>query len=406
VSAPSLDDALRLLPFQRDVIAYLRSHEADLWAFYADRAGADERARATRLELLKTAYRCEREAHAAWYAAADEVAGRLGLQAPVTLYQSQDAATLNAFLSYAPGEAHVVFQGPVHAVLDAGEVRATLAHELTHFLLYEAHGGDLMRALDVLSAMAAHPRAEPSHVETARVFRLYLEVHADRGAGAVCGDHRAPIGSLVKIETGLADAQVDAYLRQADEVFGQEEVRTDGLTHPESFVRARALALWMEQGDAAEEAIARMIEGRLDLGCLTLLGQERLTRATRWLLGRFLAPAWLRSEARLAHARMFFPDLDPDAADAPAPPDELERMTEGVARYACYVLLDLATVDQQVDEPALAAALRMAEDLGIDVTFLEVAGRELALAKRNLARLRKEAAQIVARAAGDAGGLA
>lgn len=400
---PSLDDALRLFPFQRDVVAYLRSHEPDLWAFYADRAGAEERARATRLELLKTAYRCERPAHPDWYAAADDAAARLGVTAPVTLYQSQDASTLNAFLSYAPGEAHVVFQGPVHAVLGRDEVRAAIAHELTHFLLYEAHGGDLVRALDVLSAMAAHPAARPSHVESARVFRLYLEVHADRGAGAVCGDHRAAVGALVKIETGLADVEVEAYLRQADEIFGQEEVRTDRLTHPEAFVRARALALFLQQGAASDAAVARMIEGRLDLDTLTLPGQQRLAGATRWLLERFLAPDWLRSEPRLAHARLFFPDVAPGHADADARPAELEGMTDGIARYACYLLLDLATAEQQVDEPALAAALRLAEDLGIDAPFLEIAGRELSLAKRNLARLRKDAAQILARAAGEGG---
>jgi hypothetical protein len=68
-------------------------------------------------------------------------------------------------------------------------------------------------------------------------------------------------------------------------------------------------------------------------------------------------------------------------------------------RYACYVLLDLATVDRTLEQAPLAAAIRLSEELGVDDAFLAVAGEELALSKRTLARLRKDSAKVVADAA-------
>jgi hypothetical protein len=171
------------------------------------------------------------------------------------------------------------------------------------------------------------------------------------------------------------------------------------LTHPESFVRARALKLWADRGPDANDEIARMIEGPLDLGRLSLLGQERLTRLTRRVIEEFLSPDWLRTEPLVAHARLFFPDFDPARRDAAAPElaeDAVARATETTRKYLCYVLLDLATVERSLEDAPLAAAERLAEALGLADEFLAVAGQELNLSKRALTRLRKESARIVA----------
>jgi hypothetical protein len=330
---------------------------------------------------------------------------RLRLGAPVTLYQSQNAAGMNAILCYVPGEAHLVLEGPVRATLSVAELRAIVAHELTHYLLWERREGELLVADQMLSAMASHPRAEPSHLESARLFRLYLEVHCDRAALAICADPLVAISSLIKVQTGLVDAQAESYLRQSDEIFGQAEIKTEGLTHPETFIRARALKLWADRGADANAEIARMIEGALELGRLSLVGQHRLASLTRRLLVRYLEPTWLRTEPILAHARLFFPDLDPGAPEAPVGPEarslkvELAAATESVRKYVGYVLLDLATVDGSLERAPLAAALRLSEDLEIADDFLTLAGEELELAKRALTRLKKDSAKIVAGAA-------
>jgi hypothetical protein len=386
--------ALLPLPFHRQLTDHLRENEAELWQWFASTRHLERRAADVRLELLKRCYRCERGEHPALYEVIDSLTGALGLEAPVTVYQAQGATAMNAFLSYVPGEAHVVLEGPVRDTLGADELRATLAHELVHYLLWEREGGELLVADQLLSALANHPRAEPSHVESARLFRLYLEVQADRGALAVSGDPLPVVSSLTKIETGLADASGHSYLRQADEILGQSDVQAEGITHPEAYIRARALQLWAREGPDAEPEIARLIEGPLDLGRLSLLGQRRLSDFTRRLLARFLRPAELRSEARLAHARLFFADLEPDrdAGEDPLALAALGSVSDSIGQYLCYVLLDLASADRDDLDPAFSAATRLAEELALAEPFVATAARELELGKRAIARLRKEAA--------------
>lgn len=390
------------LPYHRGIVEYLRTREEELWKWFSSTAFLDEYAATTRLELLKSCYRFDHADHPELYALVEQVRERLGITAPVTLYQSQNAAGMNASLCYVPHEAHLVLEGPIRATLSTDELRSIVAHELAHFLLWERQDGALLVADQMLSAMATHSRCEPSHFESTRLFRLYLEVHCDRAALAVSPDPLVAISALIKVQTGLVDAQAESYLRQSDEIFGGSEVKTEGITHPESFIRARALKLWAEGGTAAEPEISRMIEGPLDLGRLSLLGQERLTDLTRRILVRFLQAAWLRTEALLAHSRLFFPDLNPEEhgdLETAAIKEELAGAADSVRSYLSYVLLDLATVDPRLEQAPLAAAVGLAEDLGIADAFLVKAGEELDLGKRVLTRLRRESAKIVAEAA-------
>jgi len=307
---------------------------------------------------------------------------------------------MNAFLSFVPDEAHVVLEGPVQTTLSCEELRATLAHELTHHLLWEQADRELLIADQMLGAMSNHPRAEMSHLETARLFRIYLEVHADRGALAVVEDPLVVISSLIKVETGLTDVQAQSYLRQADEILGQQQVKAQELTHPESYIRARALRLWADGGAEADAEVVRMIEGQLDLGSLSLLGQKRLADLTRRVLLRFLEPEWLRTDALVAHARLFFPELEPgasgDVADMAA---EIGGAAPNVSEYLSFVLLDLATVERSLDEAPLAAALRVAQELDVERAFLKTLGTELDLAKPRLKKLQQQAPDILAQAA-------
>jgi hypothetical protein len=396
-----LASILEPLPYHREIIDYLRTSEAELWKWFSSTAFREEYAATTRLELLKSCYRFDAADHADLHGLVGEVRDRLGLKVPMTLYQSQNATGMNAALCYVPGEAHQVLEGPIRTTLSVEELRAILAHELAHYLLWERQDGALLVADQMLTAMASHPRAELSHQESARLFRLYLEVHCDRAALAVSSDPLIAISSLIKVQTGLVDAQAESYLRQSEEIFGQAEIKTEGLTHPESFIRARALKLWADGGAAADAEIARMIEGPLELGRLSLLRQRRLSDITRRVLLQFLQPGWLHTEALLAHARLFFTDLDPTQADAsdPSLKDDLAGASDSVRRYLGYLLLDLATIDRNLEQAPLAAAVRLSGELGFAETFLTLAGEELELPKRSLARLKKDASQIVADAA-------
>ena len=115
------------LPYLRDIAAYLCEQEPGLWSWFASRGFEEERAATVRLDLLKATVRLDRETHGALYFAADDAARRLGVTAPVTLYQSGGEGA-NAALFYLPDEIHVVLQGSVTATLDEHELKSLLGH--------------------------------------------------------------------------------------------------------------------------------------------------------------------------------------------------------------------------------------------------------------------------------------
>ena len=65
-------------------------------------------------------------------------------------------------------------------MLSEAETRGVLGHEMTHFALLD-HWPDYRIASQLLDAMANNVAAHPSHVASARIFKLYTEVYCDRG---------------------------------------------------------------------------------------------------------------------------------------------------------------------------------------------------------------------------------
>jgi hypothetical protein len=260
--------------------------------------------------LLKNTCQFRREADTALYEKIDLVREKLGLgDLTVTAYQAQNGndPELNASIVYLHGEAHLVFSGPILERLNEAELLAVIAHELTHIRLYTLLDGDLEVADRIVTAIANNYTSDAPYYETARLFRLYTEIFCDRGACAVLGDSGPVITSLVKIAT-----------------------------HPGNFIRARALRLWQEQGDAAkvqevvaaeaqveaaaaglvaraavaataEEAIVLMIEGKPGLDRLDLFSQQELNGLTGLFLQEYLRPKWFQSTLVMGLAREYFP---------------------------------------------------------------------------------------------------
>jgi Zn-dependent protease with chaperone function len=388
---------LEPLAYHKTLVNHLASRETELWAWFSADKLREQHNEAVRLELLKATYRIERDANPALYTALDEVSKVLELDVPVTFYQSPGVGALNASLAYMPGEAHIVFTGPVLTTLTPTEVRCVIGHELMHFALLD-RWRDYLVATQLLAAMANDPQAQPSHHASDRRLRLYTEVYCDRGAYKATGDLAGSITALVKMETGTTEITAESYLRQTDEIFTKGHPRTEGITHPETFVRARALKLWADNPETAARDIAQVIEGPISLEDLDLLGQQRISATTRKLIEAFLQPAWIQTEAQLAHARLFFDDFKP----VPKEPDSLARDVTGVTGklhdYYCYILLDFATADRELEEAPLAAALLMADELGLGERFRQLAAKELNLRKKQLEMLSAEARTIVAKA--------
>jgi Peptidase family M48 len=316
------------------------------------------------------------------------------------VYQAQNSPQPNAALYFIPGEGHVVFSGPVLTLLNAEEIKSVLGHELAHYRLWQWEQGELHIADRLIQAVAGDPRAADSHEQTARRFQLYTEIFADRGSLCVTRDVHPVIAGLVKIQTGLTQVSAPAYLKQAEEIFAKDNVATEGLSHPEAFIRARALSLWQEQRHEAHPHIARMIEGAESLGSLDLIGQMRMVKSTRRLLEYYLQPRWFQTPAVLGHAKLFFDDFHPATTkDASA----LEPFKTGEAtlrEYLFYLLLDFVSADPELDDMPLVAALDLTRQLECDAAFEKLAAKELKLKVRDMRKLKEEASEMLAKAEG------
>jgi hypothetical protein len=387
------------LPYLRDIASYLREEEPDLWSWFASRSFEEERAATVRLDLLKATVRLDRETHGPIYAAAEDAARRLGVAAPVTLYQAGGEGA-NAALFYLPNEVHIVLQGSVTATLNEEELKGLLGHEIGHHRLYQEEGGAYRVADQLISSMARDPRSEISHERTAHLFRMYVEAYADRASMTVTEAIEPVVTCLVKVETGLKQASASAYLAQAEEIFSGSASVTAGVTHPETFIRARALSLWARREPHADDELRRMLEGPLALDRLDLLGQRQLTALTRSVLGLVFAEPWMRSEPALAHARLYFPAFVADATAVDATlADAVAEADTSVGDYVCYLLLDFAAADPTLEDVPLAHALRLAENMRLRDRLEELAHRELRVTKKALTSLRQTGADLLARAA-------
>ncbi len=400
---PVIDEPrLRLspLPYHFAIRDYLKREQREIWEWYASNRVQDNQADAVRFELLKSTYRVDRDSQPMLYDVADQVANDLGLDVPVTIYQAQNPQGLNASLAYLPNEAHIVFHGAITTKLKGDEVRALLGHELSHLLLWQGWEGEYLIVDQILSALTYDPNSDITHLESARLFRLFSEIFCDRGSLAIVSDPAAVVSMLVKVMTDLEDVNAHSYMRQADEIFQKSNPKTDEYTHPEAYIRARAIQLWFDADPEADAKISRMIEGPTSLHRPDFLGQERLGQLTRCLLDRLLTPQWVRTDAVLAHARLFFHDYvaPSTAAEDPTLTETLQQADDTVRDYACYVLLDFVTSDRDLEEFPLAAALALSEKLDIKKRFVELARKELRMRKTQIDNVDRDKSDLLAKA--------
>ncbi|MEL6318286.1 MAG: hypothetical protein AAFR16_11695 [Pseudomonadota bacterium] len=405
--------APRATAYHRSLANLLERREPELWRWFASEPVTEEAAETLRLELLKRTYRLDRAAHAPLYAVADEIAAAMDFSAPVALYQSEGAAGRNAALYFEAGCAHVVFEGDALRALDAGELRFVFGHELAHHQLWTAEQGRFWTAYRLLRWAAGQPSAAPAFAESARLERLYTELFADRFGLWAVGDLEPALTAQVKLAHGGAEASGAAYLAQAEEALQQQEaaskggapVRAEGRSHPEAYLRAVLMAAWSHDPAAADGRARGLLEGGAPLEGLDLLGQEHVADLTFWLLFEFLTEPWASQPLIRAHAHEIY-DALADRLGAPRHEDrDLDKLRGAIAashpdirRYFAYLLLDFASVDPQLEDVMLAAALRFAEDFGLSEVLKAVAAQELKTTKAKLADLEKNAVHILTKA--------
>jgi Peptidase family M48 len=375
---------------------YLRA-EKKTWDWFSSVKVKEEQLQEFKSNLLKNTYRLDKESHPELYEKVQLAKDKLGLAVEVTVYQAQNAVDNNAGISYVSGEAHLVLSGQIMKLLTGDELLSVLAHELSHVRLFTVENAEFEVTDRIITSIANDYRSEDVYIETARLFRLYMELYCDRGSLLVTENIETVLSGLIKINTGLDKVSVESYLKQAEEIFISEKVKSGDETHPESYIRVRALKLWETQEEKSEKEITSMIEGDTQLNGLDIFKQQKMNELTFNLLKLFLKPKWTRTTAVLSLAKQYKSNFKTD--DAIVINDEfidlVHSLSKSVKEYLAYVLLDFALVDPTLEDVPLGFAFQLAEDLLLKEFFNEVVKKELKLGERKLADLHKKAAKAL-----------
>jgi hypothetical protein len=392
----------RPLAYHLDLSAFLAEHEDGLWKWFASDKMTDKAYDEARLYLLKNAVRLDRDTHGGIYDAADAVARALSITAPVIVYQMSGGGQRNASLVPMRNEVAILLQGDVQSFLTAAELVALLAHEMAHFQHHHAEEGRLLLADRLLDWICGEPASHKAHARSLWLSRLYQEIYADRIALHVCGDLDTTISMLIKMTSGLDRLSAKAYLEQArealDMVMGGG---TQGLSHPESYIRAIAMADWAADPAEADRRLGRLVEGKLKVEQLDLLSQREVTAHTRAIITSLLARQWPSADALESHARAYFPDFDSATAKAAELPD-FSDASDSMKAYVGYVLADFASIDPELDDLPLMAAFDLSAKLGIAEAFDAIAAKDLDIKPDRVAAIRasrQDAAQDTAKGA-------
>jgi hypothetical protein len=278
--------------------------------------------------------------------------------------------------------------------LSRPERMALIGHELAHYKLWSIEDGAYHTASRILDHALAYSGASPSHIETARIYRLHTELYADRGGAIAAGAHQPAIAVLVKTMTGLAAVDADSYLRQAAEL-DSNSTASRGETHPEIFLRAQALDKWRRREEDLERWLASRIRGPMSMASLDLARQHELTALTRAFLARLVSEPATQSEAIAAQVRRYFPDWN--GAEAPVDLAALspERIDDSIRDYLAALIFDIATADLETRDAVLAAGAQLARSFGAADSYRAGLMRDLKLTRKAADKYlaqRKEAA--------------
>jgi hypothetical protein len=372
------------LPYHLKVRDYFRSH-ASIWEFFAAAPTREEQLVAFRTDLLKNTYQFSREGEPGLFEKIDRARAALELaDLPVKAYQTADQPgnELNARVIYLHQEAHLVLMGPILEKLDERELLAVIAHELAHVRLYILLNGEVEVADRIIASIAGHPQSDPVYLETARLFSLYTEIYCDRCAHVVMGDPTPVISMLLKLATGLTTVNVESYIRQAESIFSSNPGTMSGMpTHPETYIRTRALYLYSVKGEAAGPVIAGMIEGVPDLSRLDLFVQQELKDLTYDVLQEFLRPEWMRTELIAGLRQQYFPRDGEMRAIRPMEQvaAAIDGMHPDIRTYFGYVLLDCVLADPSLEDMPAGRALQMAGELRLSEVFETIFKKEFQL---------------------------
>ena len=380
------------LSYHRKVRDYIRKNEAKVWEFFSDEATRKSEVEKFKMALLKNTYRLEAETNPNVYEALEKAKKGLDFDYPTTIYQDEAAQELNAGIVFVDDEAHIVLSGAVISKLDENELTALFGHEISHALLWNIENGDFETTSKIITSIANDYSNDLRFHETARLFDLYTEIFADKGALKICGDKDVVISTLLKISTGLEKVSAKNYLKQAKEILTKETGGSDGYSHPENYIRALA-AEWMhEEPETAEEKIVKIIEGKLNVEHLDIFHQEKVEAFTRKFIQLLTIPTWFQTNEVEQLAKDYFKNFKFDDTTE-LTDDEIKMVKDAddlTKEYLSYILMDFCMVDRELSTVPFAKAFELAGELDLVDIFEGIVIKELKLSKKKFADMRKE----------------
>jgi len=363
---------IKPLAYHENIVDWLCTNEDGVWDWFSMRKLQDDQDTETRDLLLKETYRLSREAHGAVYDCCETAMAKLGVEAPVTLYQAGDGA-MNAALFFIPDEVHIVLYGPVLEKLSKVELTALFGHEVSHYLLWTLQDRRYRIAQQIIDDSAQQSVSDYALSETARLYRLSTEVFADRGATLAAGGAEPAIAVLLKVMTGLATTDPTAFLEQAAELDAKGEINKSS-SHPEVYLRALFIDRW-ERGDSPQQEVDSWVlaklKGPLAIGSLDLIDQARLTATTRQFFSLLLYDTTLASEMVVTQVKQFFPDWQ--AGETALDPSSLTELAtdKSIRDYLIALIFDLAHADPDQTEEMLARGGKFAAAMDWEADYRE-----------------------------------
>lgn len=383
---------LSLLDYHKTSTSYFKKQDS-VWRFFSNHTYKEEQLKEFKTDLLKNSYKFDEALDEFGLFKKVAIAKeKLGLNLPVFLYQAQNVEELNATIVYLNSEAHIVFSGKIIQLLNEEELLAIISHELSHVELYTQLNGEVEVADRIITALANHHASTPAHYETARLFKLYTEIFCDRGAYNVTGSYKPIISSLVKISTGLQTVNADSYINQAEEIFAtNSSTKTSGISHPENFIRARAVWLWHSKGAEADFSITKMIEGNASIEELDLFKQQNITKLTEQLIQIVLNPQWMKTPQSISLGKQYFGNIQLDELTPLALlSSKIECLQSNLQDYLAYILYDFSTVDKTLEDVPLGYCFFIADELKLNDCFCNVVKKERKLTDKKVAALKKQ----------------
>lgn len=384
---------LNLLDYHQITTRYFQK-QLSVWQFFASHKHKEEQLNEFKTDLLKNSYKFDEASDDNFlYKKVNQAKEKLNLNIPVTLYQAQHVDEINASIVYLNGEAHIVFSGKLIQLLTDEEMLAIIAHELSHVQLYTQLNGEIEVADRIITAIANHVSSTSAHYETARLFKLYTEIFCDRGAYMVTGNYAPIISSLVKISTGLQTVNADSYIKQSEEIFATDAAtKTSGISHPENFIRARAIWLWHTKGLEAEVVIKQMIEGNTNIEELDLFKQQQMSTITEQLIKLLVQPLWMQTPQTIALGKQYFGNIElnelPDKASLLS---QIENLHNNLQDYLAYILYDFTSSDKALEDVPLGYSFFLADELKLDKNFASTVKKEKKLTEKKVTVLKKQA---------------